>query len=353
MKTADGPLRALPRGAGAVAPFGAGVAPCPSAAAGPPLRAGVATAGWSTKSGPGAPRRGGDVRHWLSLCNLARGIGVCRDLRSWHRWASSLSSLLRPWPVATHRVMARTAAAPAGPPPAVEARAAAGAARGRAALAAARGGAAPAAVPARPVPAVRARMVPAVPARPVPAVRARVAVAAVWAGVAVRERAAVAAAGARAARGARAPAVVVAALAPAGVAARARTAVAAARARTAVTGAGGDAGGGGTTGAGGATGAGGSTPCGVETCTSDELCLKRPLCPDAPICGAVPDSGLCPRGTSYGPCGAPLGIMQGCVADCPSCVARPASCGATPTCSCIPVQLCSCNSVSGQVINCN
>jgi hypothetical protein len=110
-------------------------------------------------------------------------------------------------------------------------------------------------------------------------------------------------------------------------------------------------GGTGTTGAGGSA-AGGSAPCGSTTCTSGEICVKR-FCPDAPPCYALPASGVCPSGTFHTTCGVSV-KMDGCEAECPVpfCASRPAACGTTLTCSCIPQSLCSCNGTSGQVVTC-
>jgi hypothetical protein len=122
----------------------------------------------------------------------------------------------------------------------------------------------------------------------------------------------------------------------------------------------GGAAGGGGTGGGGA--AGGSVTCSADsttvTCASDELCVL-PVCPDAPACTSVPDGG-CPSGTTYysGNCSA-IGSGPGCrlPQQCPPhCVARPASCGASPACSCLPQDVCGgarCYSVTGGQVQCS
>jgi hypothetical protein len=108
-------------------------------------------------------------------------------------------------------------------------------------------------------------------------------------------------------------------------------------------GAGGVSGSGGTAGSGGTGGAG---VCGARACTSSELCV-HPSCGGAPPqCTALPDGGQCPTGWTYRavcstiPVPGPGCEEPPCTPPSPYCFTRPSSCGATPTCSCLPANVC-------------
>ncbi len=122
----------------------------------------------------------------------------------------------------------------------------------------------------------------------------------------------------------------------------------------------GGGGGGGTSG--GSGGTGGSASCGARACTSSELCV-RPSCGGAPPqCSALPDGGQCPTGWTYRamcnrlPTPGPGCEEPPCTPPSPYCIARPASCGATLTCSCIPANVCqgggSCGLISNGEVLC-
>ena len=130
---------------------------------------------------------------------------------------------------------------------------------------------------------------------------------------------------------------------------------------------GGVSGSGGSTGAGGASagGTGGSVPCGTTVCTSSELCVRGScafILGTKPCNLSLPDGGQCPSGSTYilfcpnitGP-----GCYQSaCTTPDPYCLPIPTSCGATPTCSCLPTDVChgygGCTDrgISGGVLNC-
>jgi hypothetical protein len=90
--------------------------------------------------------------------------------------------------------------------------------------------------------------------------------------------------------------------------------------------------------------------CGTMTCGTSQLCV-RPCCGGAPPQCQPFDGGTCPAGAT--PCQGPGGA--GCAISCtpppPYCIDTPASCGATPTCSCIPSTAC-CGVISGHDVAC-
>jgi hypothetical protein len=101
----------------------------------------------------------------------------------------------------------------------------------------------------------------------------------------------------------------------------------------------------GTTGSAGMGGSGGAA-CGARACTSSELCVHPSCGGAAPACLPAPDSGQCPAGYTLRIC--PLiggGTGPGCEPPpCqppdPYCLTPPASCGAMPTCPCLPSDVC-------------
>lgn len=135
------------------------------------------------------------------------------------------------------------------------------------------------------------------------------------------------------------------------------------------SGTGGAGGRGGTTGsggrggsAGGSGGTGGSAICGARACTSDELCVHPSCGGTAPRCNPVPDGGQCPTGWTYkafcntSPTPGPGCEEPPCMPPAPFCTTRPASCGATVTCSCLPGNVCQsgggCGLISGGEVIC-
>ena len=137
--------------------------------------------------------------------------------------------------------------------------------------------------------------------------------------------------------------------------------------RGGTTGAGGR---GGTTGSGGAGGGsgdgsggtGGSALCGARACTSSELCVRPSCGGTAPRCNPLPDGGQCPTGWTYrafcntSPTPGPGCEEPPCTPPAPFCITRPASCGATVTCACLPANVCQtgggCGLISGGEVIC-
>lgn len=115
-------------------------------------------------------------------------------------------------------------------------------------------------------------------------------------------------------------------------------------------GVGGESGSGGATGTGGIGGQGGGTggaaACGARACTSSELCVHPSCGGTAPQCNPLPDAGQCPTGWTYrafcntAPTPGPGCEAPPCTPPSPYCITRPASCGTTPTCSCLPASVC-------------
>jgi hypothetical protein len=115
------------------------------------------------------------------------------------------------------------------------------------------------------------------------------------------------------------------------------------------TGTGGDAGGSGgsagQTGTGGAGGgAGGAATCGERSCTSGEVCVHPACGGGVAVCDPVPDGGQCPSGWMQSLCpGASgrIGCVPGpCTPPAPFCAPLPASCSGTPSCTCLPQDIC-------------
>src|SRR4029077_14508263 len=86
--------------------------------------------------------------------------------------------------------------------------------------------------------------------------------------------------------------------------------------------------------------------CGARACTSSEICVHPSCGGTAPQCTAVPDGGQCPQGWTYRavcnmlPAPGPGCEAPPCTPPDAYCLTRPASCGATPTCSCLPNDVC-------------
>jgi hypothetical protein len=104
--------------------------------------------------------------------------------------------------------------------------------------------------------------------------------------------------------------------------------------------------GGGASGSGGAGGTGGAAVCGARACTSSELCVHPSCGGTAPPCNPVPDGGQCQTGWTYrafcntAPTPGPGCEAPPCTPPDPYCFTRPASCGATLTCACLPANVC-------------
>lgn len=106
---------------------------------------------------------------------------------------------------------------------------------------------------------------------------------------------------------------------------------------------------------GGATGGGGGygTACGsAEPCSSGQLCVHPSCGGPVPFCEKVPDAGQCPSGWTYtGNC-VTGGFGPGCTPPpctppAPFCADVPAACSGTPTCGCLPANICTQNGGSG------
>jgi hypothetical protein len=127
-------------------------------------------------------------------------------------------------------------------------------------------------------------------------------------------------------------------------------------------GAAGASGSGGRGGTGGSAGTGGSVVCGGQVCTNGELCVRPSCGGTAPRCNPLPDGGQCPTGWTYktfcnaSPAPGPGCEEPPCTPPAPFCIARPASCGATVTCSCLPSNVCQfgggCGFISGAEVLC-
>jgi hypothetical protein len=118
---------------------------------------------------------------------------------------------------------------------------------------------------------------------------------------------------------------------------------------------------GGTTGHGGAAGGGrggtgaagqGGTVCGTGApCTGGRVCVHPNCGGGIAVCENLPDGGQCPSGWTYSSFCA-TGVGPGCTPPpCtpppPYCVDLPAACSGTPTCSCLPTNVCTQNGGSG------
>jgi len=128
-------------------------------------------------------------------------------------------------------------------------------------------------------------------------------------------------------------------------------------------GSGGNAGHGGS--GGGTGGTGGVKACGTHLCTTGEICV-HPSCGGIALpCVPLPDGGQCPSGYTYSSFCATFGSTPGsgpgcqpppCTPPAPYCLAVPASCGTSVTCSCLPANVCqgggACVLVSGGEVLC-
>jgi hypothetical protein len=131
---------------------------------------------------------------------------------------------------------------------------------------------------------------------------------------------------------------------------------------TAGTGGVGGHGGSSGSGGGGGTGGSGGAGCGARACTNSELCVHPSCGGTAPQCNPLPDGGQCPSGWTYralcnsGPQPGPGCEAPPCTPPAPYCVTRPASCGSTVTCSCLPLNVCqgsgACGVISGDNVLC-
>ena len=99
-----------------------------------------------------------------------------------------------------------------------------------------------------------------------------------------------------------------------------------------------------------------------RACTSSELCVHPSCGGTAPQCNPLPDGGQCPTGWTYkafcntSPTPGPGCEEPPCTPAASFCVTRPASCGATVTCSCLPTNVCQsgggCGLISGGDVIC-
>ena len=122
-----------------------------------------------------------------------------------------------------------------------------------------------------------------------------------------------------------------------------------------VSGSSGAGGRGGTSG--GSGGTSGSALCGARACTSSELCVRPSCGGTAPRCNPLPDGGQCPTGWTYrsfcntSPTPGPGCEEPPCTPPTPFCITRPASCGATVTCACLPANVCQSGGGCGLISN--
>ena len=115
-------------------------------------------------------------------------------------------------------------------------------------------------------------------------------------------------------------------------------------------GAGGHGGAGGVSGSGGSSGAGGaggSAVCGSRACTSSEICVHPGCGGGVFVCDPVPDGGQCPSGWTFnqscpgtGTAPRPGCVPPPCTPPAPFCAPLPASCSGTPSCTCLPFNVC-------------
>jgi hypothetical protein len=109
----------------------------------------------------------------------------------------------------------------------------------------------------------------------------------------------------------------------------------------------GGAGGGGHAGGPGGHGAGGQSgvACGTSgSCGPGQICVHPNCVAGAILCVSLPDGGTCPVGwvhTGFCPQIPAGGCTPGpCTPPAPYCVDVPAACNGTPTCNCLPSELC-------------
>src|SRR5450631_1036695 len=123
--------------------------------------------------------------------------------------------------------------------------------------------------------------------------------------------------------------------------------------RGGTSGSGGAAGRGGTSGTGGAgAGAGGGagsngTLCGTSPCPNNQVCVHPSCGGGTLVCDPLPDGGQCPTGWTYHAlCSLTAGRSGSgcqpppCTPAAPFCADVPAACGGTPTCTCLPSNIC-------------
>jgi hypothetical protein len=124
-------------------------------------------------------------------------------------------------------------------------------------------------------------------------------------------------------------------------------------------GAGGSGGSGGINGVGGA---GGSAMCGSQACASSEICVHPGCGSGVFICEPLPDGGQCPSGWTLnqlcpGTPPRPGCVPPPCTPPAPFCAPLPASCSGTPSCTCLPFNVCgqnggTCGFVQGRNVTC-
>jgi hypothetical protein len=110
----------------------------------------------------------------------------------------------------------------------------------------------------------------------------------------------------------------------------------------------------GTGGQGGATGGAGGhgNPCSsAEPCSTGQICVHLSCGSGVAVCEELPDGGQCPSGWAY-TANCATGVGPGCIPPpCtpppPFCADVPGACSGTPTCNCLPTNLCIQNGGSG------
>jgi len=123
---------------------------------------------------------------------------------------------------------------------------------------------------------------------------------------------------------------------------------------------GGDAGGG-ATGSGGSSGAGGGG-CGGVSCGGNQVCVHPSCGGGVAVCVPLGDAGQCPSGWTQVQCPSGPGCTPPpCTPPAPHCADVPAACSGTPSCTCLPNDICQqsngqyggfCTSVSGGQVIC-
>ncbi len=89
----------------------------------------------------------------------------------------------------------------------------------------------------------------------------------------------------------------------------------------------------------------GAISCGTETCGGGQVCV-RPCCGGAaPVCLERNDAGLCPEGTSLGPCSAGGAMQMGCRV---TCTPPPPFCAPIPASGCNGTNCSVCPSMNGR-----
>ena len=111
-------------------------------------------------------------------------------------------------------------------------------------------------------------------------------------------------------------------------------------------GSGGAGGAAGATGTGGSSagGAGGAAACGDRSCTSSEVCVRPGCGGGVAVCDPLPDGGQCPSGWTESLCGGTPNrtgcVPPPCTPPTPFCTPLPSSCSGTPSCACLPQNIC-------------